>query len=145
VPEAKSGSGLIPEPPTQAEVDKQMRIAALDVARMPWGALMAITPETLDEMPAYKAMWVRVIRKASGDKPDLRAAEFVQEHLAGKAVQRVQSQQVVLTYQNVLDKVKEAEKRYQGAVNNPVMVDVEVTEVQPDLAAEWAALMGHSE
>lgn len=61
----------------------------------------------------YEVMCLRVLDRATSKKCDMRAVEFLQEHMVGKAVQRVESQNVTVTYQDLLAKTAEAEKKYQ--------------------------------
>jgi len=108
---------------SQPVVDKQMRRTIVEVCRMPVGELRSLSPEQIQEMPSFKAMWITIMLKASHDtKPDMRAAEFVQEHLAGKAIQRIQSHTTTVTYQDLLKKIGKDEDRFQQVVT------VEVTE-----------------
>lgn len=101
---------------SQTEINKQMRKDMIDIARLPYNQLEMYNEMNLGGLPSYKVMWIRVLQKATGPKPDLRSAEFVQEHLAGKAIQRVESQTVALTYQDLLSKVRAAEQKYQTVV-----------------------------
>lgn len=73
----------------------------------------------------YEVMCLRVLERATAEKCDMRAVEFIQEHMLGKAVQRVESQNVTVTYQDLLAKTAEAEKRYKEAQKKtePVQVD----------------------
>lgn len=63
----------------------------------------------------YEVMCIRVLQRATDTKCDMRAAEFIQEHMLGKAVQRVESQNVTVTYQDLLAKTAEAERRFKEA------------------------------
>lgn len=63
----------------------------------------------------YEVMCLRVLERATAEKVDMRAVEFIQEHMMGKAVQRVESQNVTVTYQDLLAKTALAEKRFAEA------------------------------
>ncbi len=102
---------------SQAVVDKQMRRTIVEVCRTPVGELRELTPEQIKLMPAFKAMWISIVLKASHDsKPDMRAAEFIQEHLAGKAIQRIESHTTTVTYQDLINKVRKSEEKFQDIV-----------------------------
>lgn len=112
---------------SQRTVDKEMRKSIVEVCRMPAGELHNLTDFQIAMMPAYKAMWVAIVKRATNnEKPDMRAAEFVQEHLAGKAIQRIESHTTTVTYQDLINKVRKSEEKYQEVITvSATVVDEE--------------------
>lgn len=124
---------------SQAAVDKQMRATIVEVCRTSIGNLRELTPDQIKEMPAFKAMWISIMLKASHDsKPDMRAAEFVQEHLAGKAIQRVITHTSVATYQDLINKVRKSEEKYQEVVTVTIHSDTPPQAMPPEM--DWSML-----
>lgn len=118
---------------SQAVVDKVMRKTIVEICRAPVGTLRSLTPDEISAMPAFKAMWISIMLKASNDaKPDMRAAEFIQEHLAGKAIQRIEAHTTTVTYQDLISRVRRSEERYQDVVT--------VTVTAPTPEPDWGAL-----
>lgn len=88
----------------------------------------------------YEVMCLRVMQQATEDKPDMRAVEFVQEHTMGKAVQRVESQNVTYTYQDLLAKSAAAEKRF-AKTKSQFPEHEDIVDVEPQAPSAWDALL----
>ncbi|MBA3859102.1 MAG: hypothetical protein C0508_01215 [Cyanobacteria bacterium PR.023] len=82
----------------------------------------------------YEVMCIRVFEAATAAKPDMRAVEFIQEHLLGKAVQRVESTSVTTTYQDLLKQSAQSEKRFQEKRKNLGLAVADITD-------PWRALL----
>lgn len=119
---------LIPE--TQAELERVARQDAANVSRLSYGELKQLTEEQLELMPAYVVMWYRMINAATGPVPHLPAANFVQEHLVGKAIQKTETKNISITYSDLLKNIRLAEDRFQEARNGTKVMDTKVIDVQ---------------
>ena len=75
---------------------------------------------------------IRIWELATQAKPERWAVEFLQDHRFGKAVQRVETKTVHMTYQDLLHNVKEAEERFQSIVS----VDAEEVKENPQTLAD---------
>lgn len=96
---------------------------------------------------------IRVWREATKNPPQRWAVEFVQDHTFGKAVQRVETASVHMTYQDLLASVRQAEERYQDVVvldpDQPTAPDVPSTSSattsgsseKDQLEMEWERLL----
>ena len=97
----------------------------------------------LDGLPCYQVMIKRVVDRATTQKPDMRAVEFLQEHVQGKAIQRVQAETTTFTYQDLRRKTEEAEARYQAAIvkvaEQVVQIEAQWKDTVPDAAEKPAA------
>jgi hypothetical protein len=109
------------EPPdySQKALDAQLRPEMIEAARMSVGDLVALVQdvEQFNKLPAFKASWIKALLRAV-TAGEMQAVSFVQEHLVGKAIQRVQTENVSYTYQDLLHRIKEKEARYQIIVND---------------------------
>lgn len=121
---------------SQKELDKVLRPHMVDLALMPLGELIAIKADRarLEQLTGFQATWLQILLRGAL-KGDMMPAVFMQEHLVGKAIQRIQTETVTYTYQDLLHKIKKAENKFQ-IINADSAIETEVIERKT-----WADLL----
>lgn len=111
---------------SQKELDKALRPEMIDIARMSYGKLLELLDkvnnkdaETIYGMSSYQVSWLRLLIRAAvnGEMP---AISFMQEQVMGKALQRIQSETVTYTYQDLLHRIRKAENKYKIVIGEVV-------------------------
>lgn len=122
---------------SQKELDKVLRPHMVDMALMPIGDLIALSsnPEEFNKLSAFQGTWAKILLRGAL-KGDIMPAVFMQEHLVGKAIQRIHSETMTFTYQDLLHKIKTNEAKFQVVAGETL--DAEVVEPKQKT---WADLL----